>query len=221
MEDGVRVTPLVQTAVDCGRLLPFAEALAVMDALLRALDVERAMLDGFIDALGRGCRGVSRARKAAAWADERSESGGESIARAIMIEAGIVPSDLQATFIDPVDPWRRPRVDYLFMLRGGTLVAGELDGMAKYSEERYLKGKSPLDALMRERQRESHLTLLHLSVIRFTMRDVWTPGRLVAMLAQAGVTPQTIVGPDYRANAPRPDLQIGRSWTAPAPPYEL
>ena len=222
IRDGVRVTTLTQTVVDCGRTLPFSEALAVMDATLRMLDVERPMLDGFIDAHAPGYRGVRRAHKIATWADGRAESGGESIARAVMIEAGIAPSDLQVTFVDPMDPWRRPRVDFLFNLRDGSRVVGELDGMEKYVEPRYLNGRGTVDALVRERQRESHLTLLRMPIVRFTMRDVWTPGRLVAMLAQAGVTAETLTGHDYRATAPRPDLPYGsRSWTTPAPPIEL
>lgn len=196
--DGVRVTPLVHTAIDCVRYASFADGLAIADALMRKLDIDRAVFGQLVDRFLTGRKGVDAARRVAIYADARAESGGESIARAVMIEAGIPPSDLQTILVDPVDTMCMYRADFLFRLRSGSTVIGELDGKEKYRDEKMLAGKDTFDALINERQRESRLTLLGMPIVRFTMKDVWTPGRLVALLAAAGVTPSTIAGRDYR-----------------------
>lgn len=127
------------------------------------------------------------------------KAGGESIARAVMIREGILPSDLQREFQDPLDSQKTYRVDFVFELASGKTVIGEFDGRSKYEDPVLLGDRTALDVLREERQRESHITLLGMPVLRFTWNDVRQKGRLVEMLRKAGVTPDTLAGRDYRA----------------------
>ena len=109
------------------------------------------------------------------------------------------PSDIQPAFSDPVEPWREVRPDFLFLLKDGSAALGELDGLDKYDDPELTQGRSTTEVLARERRRESHLTLLGMPVVRFSMHDVLTSGRLVYLLSVGGVTPSTLAPGDYRA----------------------
>lgn len=197
--DGLRAISLVEAAVDSMVSAPFADALAVADGLLRTFDIDRDVLKFIVEELSGSKHGAAIARRAAAFADGRAESGGESIARAVMIEAGMPPSDIQPALSDPVEPWREVRPDFLFLLKDGSTALGELDGLDKYDDPELTQGRSTTEVLARERRRESHLTLLGMPVVRFSMHDVLTSGRLVYLLSVGGVTPSTLAPGDYRA----------------------
>jgi very-short-patch-repair endonuclease len=72
--------------VDCARILPFDEALAIADSALRSGLVTRGELDA-IDVRGAGASAVRRVLR---HADHRSANPFESVLRALCIEAGIV-----------------------------------------------------------------------------------------------------------------------------------
>lgn len=116
-----------------------------------------------------------------------------------MIREGILPSDLQREFQDPLDSQKTYRVDFVFELASGKIVIGEFDGRGKYEDPALLGDRTAIDVLREERQRESHITLLGMPVLRFTWNDVRQKGRLAEMLRKAGVTPDTLAGRDYRA----------------------
>lgn len=202
--DGVRVTSFASTVVDCLRVAPFEDGMAIADAALRTWKAEHELLEGMVYKLAYGRRGYLNALRIARLADARAESGGESIARAIMIAAGILPHDLQPTFSDPYDRRRTLRPDFLFKLKDGTTVLGELDGKEKYTSEKMLKGKATAEALIEERKRESHLSALGMPIVRFSMDDVWKPGKLAQLLAVVGVTSETLAPGDYRDTAIKP-----------------
>ena len=193
--DGVTVVSLVEATVECLRKCDFADGLALADGYLRKTHADASYLQSEVERLARRCRGVEMARDVACWADARAESGGESIARALMIKAGIIPTDLQRTFIDPLEPRNTYRVDFVFELIDGKTVLGEFDGRAKYEDDTLHADVSTIDVLMAERQRESRLTFMDMRIVRFNWKDLRTPGRLVRMLAVAGVTPETIAKP--------------------------
>ncbi|WP_298890954.1 type IV toxin-antitoxin system AbiEi family antitoxin domain-containing protein [uncultured Serinicoccus sp.] len=84
-EDGV-TTPL-RTALDCGRDLPFDEALAVADSALRSGQVDRSrLLEAARVARGAGTRQL---RRVALLADGRAANPFESVLRAICLEEGL------------------------------------------------------------------------------------------------------------------------------------
>lgn len=83
VQDGV-TTPL-RTIVDCARILPFDEALAIADSALRCGAVTRTDLDA-VDVRGAGADAV---RRVLAHADKRAANPFESVLRALCIEAGL------------------------------------------------------------------------------------------------------------------------------------
>ena len=112
--DGIRAASLAQAAVESMRSSPFADGLAVADGLLRRLDIDRELLGEIVNKLGSRRKGVAAARKVAAYADARAESGGESVARGVMICEGLAPTDLQRELFDPVDARRTYYADFVF-----------------------------------------------------------------------------------------------------------
>jgi very-short-patch-repair endonuclease len=82
-----RITSLSRTVVDCARILPFAEALAVADAALATRHLLPEELLAEVSAMrGAGC---PNARRVAAAATPLAGSFLESILRALLISAGI------------------------------------------------------------------------------------------------------------------------------------
>ena len=120
-------------------------------------------------------------------ADARSESGGESMARAVMIENGFMPPELQVPIENPDRPGWPWRTDFYWLLPDGTTVAGELDGGEKYVNPNMTHGRDALQVLRDERIRESQLALAVDRVMRFTFADVIDERRLVALLERFGI----------------------------------
>lgn len=184
---GVKCTSLEDTVVDCLLDFGFREGLAIADAALARLDNDGEQLERLLRKRGHHRPGLRRALETIRWADARSESGGESIARAIMIEHGFVLPELQVVIGNPTRTGESWRCDYYWLLADGTRVAGELDGLEKYTNEKMTKGRSALQVLSDERIRESQLTLAVDRVLRFTWADVRDEQRLVAKLEQFGI----------------------------------
>lgn len=136
MVGGIPVTSVPQTALDCARLVDARGGLAIADSALRACGMAREELVDYVEAHGRGLRGITLAREVASMADARSANGGESIARRVMHELGYVLPELQVCFADPMDPQRRYYADFVWPHAEGGLVIGELDGVEKYMAPR-------------------------------------------------------------------------------------
>ena len=81
------VTGCTRTVVDCGRRLPFPEALAVADSALRRGDVDGVRLVAAAAEV-RG-KGAAAARRVAHHADRRAANPFESVLRALALEAGL------------------------------------------------------------------------------------------------------------------------------------
>jgi very-short-patch-repair endonuclease len=83
VQDGV-TTPM-RTVIDCARLLPFDEALAIADSALRSGTLPRHELEG-VRVRGAGAESVRRVLR---HADARAANPFESVLRALCIEAGL------------------------------------------------------------------------------------------------------------------------------------
>lgn len=184
---GIRATPFERTVLDCMRSSDFGMALAIADAALRRPRVSRAHLMEYFRLNGKGLSGVRRAMKALLYADARSESPGESIARAAMIRDGFALPDLQVALPSMVEPSRGYRVDFMWMREDGARVIGEFDGRVKYSDPSILQGATPLDALIAERRRELELSMHGMPIVRFGWREVTHPAELRKLLVAYGV----------------------------------
>ena len=156
----IAVTDIDQTITDCLVDASFVEGLIIADSALHEQLLSKEHLVEAINKLGLNRRGVVTARSVARCADGLSESGGESKARALMIERG----------------WRV----------GDQLIIGEFDGFVK-SEKAAEEGRLA-KAQFDERQRESRLSLLdNCKIVRLCWDDLRDPSKLDRKLRVAGV----------------------------------
>lgn len=192
--DGLRVTDPVRTLLDCGSAFPFEEMLAIFDAAAR----RGIGMEAVTAACGQGA-GVDAPRIArlCEHADGRSENGGESKARALMIGNGFLKPQLQRRFENPDNPLGPYRSDFSWELPNGIVVA-EYDGMAKYTMpqsgageragERVGERRLVQTAVHAERRREDHLRAQGVTAIaRLEFEDTLYPGRLIRKLLDVGV----------------------------------
>lgn len=186
---GALVTPPAQTVCHILYELSFRNGMPVADSAIGKLSLD---IDELRDLIGKMAPGRSPKHRLTALttldhADGRAESGGESMARATMIETGFAPDHLQYKLADPVDDTKTMRIDFAWDSMVDELTLGELDGFVKYSDEKVLAGKTTAEALVAERKRESRVSLYGHPLIRFDMHDVWEPERLAKLLTIAGI----------------------------------
>lgn len=184
--DGIRVTPPLQTVVDCLCSLGFGRALAIADSAMRVLGLTKDAMREEL-ALRGECTGWKIARDAITYANPLSMNGGESVARAVMIEQGFMIPQLQAPRRDPLNPDSQFFVDFLWNLEGRGLVVGELDGKDKYVLPEMTGGRDVLDVMRDERLRESRISAEGVRVMRFSYRDVMDVNRFTRMLELYGI----------------------------------
>lgn len=192
---GLRVTPPQQTARDLAVRLPLTQSLPAMDKLMQRKmfpgsppnvkliftpdDVLASALLLPNDAQRR------RVERVLAVADGLSESAGESLSRAIMIENGFPIPVLQMEFVD-----NRGRIGFPDFCWKEYKLLGEFDGYEKYSAQRYLKGRTPSEVVVEEKNRENRLRAQGYNVVRWVWDDLMNPQRLVALLHSAGLPQQ-------------------------------
>lgn len=168
--DGIRVTSLRRTALDVAQTGNFAQALTIVDAVMRR-GVTGEQLSGALT--GRRPEGVRVARRAIEHGNGLSESVGESWSRAQMIDAGLPLPTLQRRYLLEGHE-QRPDFDW-----DGRLV-GEFDGEVKY-RGLLRPGESPSDAVIREKEREERFRRARINVIRWTW-GMLVRGELVPLL---------------------------------------
>lgn len=182
--NGVLLTKLALTACDVARQGTFAQAVAVLDHALRS-GVIRSELGSIAQRFGK-TKGIATLRRALEVADKNSESVGESLSRALMIEWSEIPvPSLQAEYRDGHGQLIA-RVDFDWDGK----VVGEFDGKVKYEKNRR-PGESASDVVFREKQREDRLRDEGLTVVRWVWDDFREPqvlrARIRRALTQAGV----------------------------------
>ncbi|QIK82195.1 hypothetical protein [Sanguibacter sp. HDW7] len=164
--DGMRVTSLPRTVVDCLCTFRPWDALVLVDAALRrGVDVAE-LLERL--AAKRGHRGVRRAATVLDAADAGAESPGVSLTRYVLLAGGLP----------------RPSTQIEVATRHGTVWAdlgwkdhrllAEYDGEGKYATRA---------DLMREKQREDDLREAGNQVVRVTKGDLRDPDGLVRRVA--------------------------------------
>lgn len=151
--DDVTLTDLPQTLRDCAHHLSFPDALAIIESALRS-----GLTEQFQPELQRARQEDSLFNRVFMHASKLSESVGESIAKATMIELGFQYPLQQVVFSRPHSqpPGGDYRVDFLWMGDQGVIV-GEFDGVRKY-----YRGGDDIDSqvsltVAKERERDAHL----------------------------------------------------------------
>lgn len=187
---GFRLTPFARTVGDCVRIMDFRSGLAIMDSALRVSEVGRDVLRSEVDRSCGHMAGIQRMRAMSALADQRAESGGESIARATMLELGIELPELQHEFVDPMDEAKGYRVDFAWAVpNSGCYIVGELDGFEKYDNPMMTGGRAVSEVIADEHRRQSHLEMCPevARVARFSFSDVMSDRDFLALLVGSGV----------------------------------
>ncbi|WP_298578815.1 hypothetical protein [uncultured Olegusella sp.] len=182
---GIPVLSAAETLTQCLRMSNFADGLCIADSGLRALNQTREWLLNEVNHVGFRQKRIAQAKITASFADARAESGGESIARAHILELGFALPELQATIIDPISQ-ATYRVDFLWTLSTGQRIIGELDGQQKYVDPDMTQGRSAIDVLTAERLRESRLSRLA-SIMRFSFANACDLAFLYRLLQSFGV----------------------------------
>ena len=184
---GLRVTPPERTVFDCLRRTDFPLGLGIADSALRRGVVTASGLAAFVDSVPRDPRGCAQALGTLAWADPRSENGGESIARGRMLALGYARPELQVEVPRPADGGAPYRADFCWVRADGLVILGELDGTDKYVCEEMTRGRTLDEVLSDERTRGSRITLYDVSVLRFRFDLTDDPARFSALLDEYGV----------------------------------
>lgn len=184
---GLHVTPLLRTVLDSLRWMSFREGMVVADWAMGACGV--AWQD-FVEYAYRRVgsrRDAKRALSTFVRATGLAESGGESIARAVMIEQGYMLPAQQVEVPDPLHPGRTFRVDFVWVRTDGRVIAGECDGLRKLLDPEMARGRSPQQVLLDQRKREGLITAYDVSVLRFTYEEAAGVTELVQKLELYGV----------------------------------
>lgn len=193
--NGFRLTSRVQTVIELAVSVPFEQAVAACDHVLRpdkgqglpAVSMEELLR--VTDRLGIRAK-IDRVQRVLQFADAGSGSAGESLSRANMYLLGFPKPELQYSVFD----------------RHGSLIGisdfywkdlgllGEYDGAVKYSRNQYLKGQLPQDALAAEKDREDAMRATGQGMVRWLWQDIWRTGTAPAAglerkLRNAGLTP--------------------------------
>jgi hypothetical protein len=167
---GIPVTSVARTVVDVARTSSFAAGVITADSALRGQRVTRAGLESVIQACPRW-PGIAGAREVAAFADGRSESALESLARALFHQHGLPAPDLQVWVGDDEVIGR---VDFLWQ---AYRTVGEADGALKYSNRQVAVAQLRRDARLRDAGFE---------IVHFTWDEILrTPDEVVAALRRA------------------------------------
>lgn len=179
--DGVPVTTLSRTLADLARTLSFPDAVAVVDAALRADPAGGEELRArCLQQLRARQIGNNNARRALTFADRRAESPGESRCRATFELAGVPAPTLQFEVLDR----RRDLIGRADFCWERYRVIGEYDGAVKYGRE-LTPGLSIDEIVLRERARENRIREEGWQVLRFLAADLKDPARLRARLDRA------------------------------------
>lgn len=191
---GIAVTCPARTASDLALLGAFETAVLVFDQGLRLRLFTR---DEVTDQLGRRPDAKRRrsARAALDFASEEAEYPGESFSRVGMAMRGIAEPVLQQPFFDEYG--KIGHVDF-WWAEGG--IVGEFDGQWKYTDERWLKGRTPADAFRDEKRRQARLEAHPLvrRVVRWDYPVARNADELARRLRAAGV-PDSRPGESGRA----------------------
>lgn len=178
---GVRFTSVARTVADVALLGDLRTAVVVADAALRR-GVPRQRLVRAVGGTAHD-RGRATASLVLDLADGRSGSPAESLTRVVFRELGLPAPVLQQTFV--VDGLRYD-VDFWFPEQG---VIVEVDGRAKYTQDRYRNGRSATEVFIDEKRRHERLLTVPgvRWIIRLEWRDLWDLDQLARRLRAAGL----------------------------------
>lgn len=184
--DGFAVTSAAQTVVDLARRLPFADGVVAMDSALhrKRKPYPLTSIDEINEVVARveGRRGFRKARAAAAFATALSDSAEESHSRVQIHLLGFPPPILQQQFT--LRNGDAAEVDFFW---DEFQHIGECDGRSKYTDPAFLRGRTPQQAVIDEKNRENELRRLVRQFSRWEPRELYPPRQLYDRLIRDGL----------------------------------
>lgn len=177
------VTSPARTVLDCARLLSFHHALPIADSAL-------SMHPDLLERIGslRCRRDRTPVERIVRYANPLSDNGGESLARAIMIEEGFPIPALQRVFTDPRDPRHWYRADFTWSFPDGRIIVAEYDGLRKYVDPTMTDRQSIKSVVHQQTQRERDLMAWGVTaIVRFDYEDAVRRQPLANKLIRAGI----------------------------------
>lgn len=172
--DGVPVTSLARTVVDCARVLPPRRAIVIADSAARQGLTREEVNQVLMTVTGR--RGVRQAREVLTLVDGGAESPGETLTRWALLDAGLPRPVTQV----PISTDRGARYGDLGWPELRVVV--EFDGRVKYSS---LFSADPGVTVVEERRRHDDIEAAGWVVVRTVWEDLHDPGRLAARVRAA------------------------------------
>ena len=170
--NGILVTDPLRTAYDCIRATNFPRALAIANALMRREHLGRQQLTQELASRYRKHPGIARVLATCRLATGLCENGGESVFVGIAMSKGFARPFEQVEILRPNnEPGCLYRADFAWMAPDGRVIIGELDGREKYSLPDVRGVRDPIEALLRERRRESELTRTSDAIVRFSYAE--------------------------------------------------
>ncbi|PWG65045.1 CTP synthase [Bifidobacterium callitrichidarum] len=190
----VPITSPAQTLVDCGLQFSFMQALPMFDSAARKHLITAEQIIEVCDQSRMDC---SRVLRLVHYMNPLSENGGESLCRAVIIEAGFAVPDLQHVFMNPDAPWREYRVDFVWHTPAGRIIALEFDGTAKYVDPAMTNRRNIQQVVNAEQEREAGLRKAGVStIIRTNYDEAVQQTPLIRKLFEAGV-PMVTMNPFF------------------------
>jgi len=189
--DGLRVTSIARTVADVLCDSSFEQSVVVADAALHRsgitiddVPVFHVTADDVRAELSKVSlrHGSARAARAINFANGLSDSPGESLSRVNIAVAHLTPPELQAALIGASG--RRWFVDFWWPRFN---IIGEFDGNSKYTDPRFLRGRTPERALLDEKDREDDLRRAGHGMTRWGWKVANSMPALRDQLARAGV----------------------------------
>lgn len=182
--EGFQVTSPARTVIDVASITSFPCGVMVADrALALGLATTDHLQNELVARVGR--RGARKARAVVAAATGLSESAGESLSRARMLQARLPVPVLQHEFSD--EDGYIGRCDFYWKEYG---LVGEFDGRIKYGRD-ISSRQAPEERLWREKLREDRLRALGLRVVRWVWADALGGEPLVQALRRQGIESRT------------------------------
>jgi len=180
---GLTVTDLADTVVHIAAGFPPEISVPVVDAALR-LPGRPVTRDGLTDLTAAKplTSGGVRCTWAIGFADERSESPGESMSRVVFHRLRLPKPILQQRFNDAAgligltDFWWPDQ-----------RVIGEFDGLGKYLGDALTGGRPIAEIVLDEKRRENRLRALDTRVARWDWSTARDPAALRRVLSEAGL----------------------------------
>lgn len=185
MIEGIPVTTLEQSLLDCLCWNGFEYGLAIADAALRQQWLSEEELVDYVERAGKHRHGIKTARITARHASSKSRSLNESIARAVMWELGFAAPELQVNVILPRSNGEIRHFDYHWQLPGPSHVLAVLEDEYECVDDFLSHG--PTKGKVTNLERASPCNEALVDVVRFSTEDVDDKSYLYTLLSSHGV----------------------------------